>query len=83
LITTLIFAATVWLTGYVSLGSILAAAALPVAVVLSQGLGSIFVVPSVVIAAFVWWTHRANIGRLRRGEEHSFKRKPTRAKETA
>ncbi|MDX2183090.1 MAG: glycerol-3-phosphate 1-O-acyltransferase PlsY [Gemmatimonadaceae bacterium] len=75
LITTSIFAVTVWLTGYVSLGSLLAAAALPVAVIGTQGMGSIFVVPSFVIAAFVWWTHRANIGRLRRGEEHSFKQK--------
>ena len=25
-----------------------------------------------VIATFVFWTHRANIGRLRRGEENRF-----------
>ena len=30
------------------------------------------VLVSVVIAMFVFWTHRSNIGRLRRGEEHRF-----------
>lgn len=75
LITTTIFAVTVYLSGYVSLGSLLAAAALPPAVALTQGITSVFFWPSVVIAAFVWWTHRANIGRLRRGEESSFRKK--------
>jgi glycerol-3-phosphate acyltransferase PlsY len=28
------------------------------------------------VGAFVFWSHRANIGRLRRGEEHSFRRRP-------
>ena len=27
-----------------------------------------------LITAFVFWTHRANIGRLRRGEENRFRR---------
>ncbi len=70
-----IFGVVVKLTGFVSLGSILAALALPLAVALTQGVSSLFFWPSVVIAAFVVWTHRANIGRLRRGEEHSFKKK--------
>jgi glycerol-3-phosphate acyltransferase PlsY len=30
---------------------------------------------SVVLAVFVFWTHRANIRRLRRGEEYRFGRK--------
>ena len=34
-------------------------------------------IASIIIAAFVFWTHRANIGRLRRGEEHRFVRKET------
>ena len=33
----------------------------------------------VIIAVFVFWTHRANIGRLRRGEEHRFVKKETAA----
>ena len=32
-----------------------------------------------LLAAFVVWTHRANIGRLRRGEEHRFVKKETAA----
>jgi glycerol-3-phosphate acyltransferase PlsY len=30
---------------------------------------------SVVLSVFVFWTHRANIRRLRRGEEYRFGRK--------
>jgi acyl phosphate:glycerol-3-phosphate acyltransferase len=75
LITTAVFAMTVYVSGYVSLGSLLAAAALPPAVAVTQGVSSVFFWPSVVIAAFVFWTHRANIGRLRRGEESSFRKK--------
>lgn len=76
-ITTAVFAVTVFASGYVSLGSLLAAAALPPAVALTQGVQSVFFWPSVAIAGFVWWTHRANIGRLRRGEESSFRRTPS------
>jgi len=32
-------------------------------------------IASLIIAAFVFWTHRANIARLRRGEEHRFVKK--------
>ena len=71
-----VFALVVWLSGIVSLGSITAALALPVGVALTQGVDSLFFWPSVALTAFVLWTHRANIGRLRRGEEHSFKKKP-------
>jgi len=60
-------------SGYVSLGSLVAAAVLPVALFLIQrDVGPVFVV-SVIVAAFVFWTHRANIGRLRRGEENRFR----------
>jgi glycerol-3-phosphate acyltransferase PlsY len=31
-------------------------------------------IASIVIALFVFYTHRANISRLRRGEEHRFRR---------
>jgi hypothetical protein len=30
-------------------------------------------IASIIVALFVFFTHRANIGRLRRGEEHRFK----------
>ncbi len=70
-----VFAVTVKLTGFVSLGSLLAALVLPVGVALTQGVGSLFFWPSLALAAFLFWSHRANIGRLRRGEEQGFKKK--------
>jgi hypothetical protein len=35
-----------------------------------------------IVAAFVFWSHRANIGRLRRGEEHRFGKRDVRQKPT-
>ncbi|MDA0330222.1 MAG: glycerol-3-phosphate 1-O-acyltransferase PlsY [Gemmatimonadetes bacterium] len=72
----------VWLgltlpTGYVSLGSIGAAFALPILIALTphQG-GRTLIWFASVLAVFVIWKHRSNIGRLRRGEENHFRRKP-------
>jgi glycerol-3-phosphate acyltransferase PlsY len=67
-----IFVAVVLATGYVSLGSLLSAVVLPTLLLVTQGPRSVLFVVSLVVAAFVFWTHRANIGRLRRGEEHRF-----------
>ena len=39
------------------------------------GIRSPLFVVSVIVALFVFWTHRSNIGRLRRGEEPRFGRK--------
>jgi glycerol-3-phosphate acyltransferase PlsY len=71
----------VWLlvfyfTRYVSLASLLGAAVLPIAIiaVYREPRSPVFMA-SVVIALFVFWTHRSNIGRLRRGEEHRFVKK--------
>jgi glycerol-3-phosphate acyltransferase PlsY len=67
-------------TRYVSLASLVGAAVLPVAILVwSHNPRSIVFIASVIIAAFVFWTHRANIGRLRRGEEHRFVKKDTAA----
>jgi glycerol-3-phosphate acyltransferase PlsY len=69
-----------YFTRYVSLASLVGAAVLPVAIlVLSHDPRSPVFIASVVIASFVFWTHRANIGRLRRGEEHRFVKKDTAA----
>ena len=65
----------VLISGYVSLASLAAAVVLPIAVALLLGTSSAIFWVSVAIALFVFWTHRANIGRLRRGEEHRFGRK--------
>lgn len=69
LVSTLVFAVVLWASGYVSLGSLTAAAVLPVAVLALMGPASPVFAVSVLVGAFVFWTHRANIGRLRRGEE--------------
>ncbi len=63
------FVLVVSLTRYVSLGSMLGAAALATTVVVREGAASPLGIVAVLIAVFVVWTHRANIGRLRRGEE--------------
>ncbi|MEP7381774.1 MAG: glycerol-3-phosphate 1-O-acyltransferase PlsY [Gemmatimonadota bacterium] len=65
----LTFVAVVALTRYVSLGSMLGAVALAASVVVRDGPRAPLSVVAVSICAFVVWTHRANIGRLRRGEE--------------
>ena len=62
-------------TGYVSLASIIVAAALPpmIAVTPHEG-GTTLVWLSSALAVFIIWKHRSNIGRLRRGEENRFRR---------
>ena len=67
-----LFVVVVLATGYVSMGSLLSAIVLPSLLLYSQGAQSPLFLVSVVIATFVFWTHRSNIGRLRRGEEHRF-----------
>src|SRR6185437_6088643 len=70
LISIAVFAVIVYLSGYVSLGSLCSAVVLTVTVVLMKGLSSPVAIASAVITVFVFWTHRGNIGRLRRGEEN-------------
>lgn len=66
---------------YVSVASLSGALALPFAFFFSGvPFRDPLFIASIVIALFVFITHRANIGRLRRGEEHRFTRKtPDRA----
>ena len=65
-----------YFTRYVSLASLVGAAILPVAIlVLYREPQSPVFIASVIISLFVFWTHRENIGRLRRGEEHRFVKK--------
>jgi glycerol-3-phosphate acyltransferase PlsY len=69
-----------YFTRYVSLASLVGAAVLPIAILaLYREPQSPVFIASVIIAVFVFWTHRANIGRLRRGEEHKFVKKETAA----
>ncbi|MFL6335245.1 MAG: glycerol-3-phosphate 1-O-acyltransferase PlsY [Pyrinomonadaceae bacterium] len=75
----LIFVVVVWLWRYVSLGSIVAASLLPLAVWSLSALGVGDRAPrpllllSVLGAALIVFMHRANVGRLLRGEESKLK----------
>jgi glycerol-3-phosphate acyltransferase PlsY len=71
----LVWLAVLVVSGYMSLASLAGAAVLPVAIAVMGGLRSPLFAVSVVVAAFVFWTHRSNIARLRRGEEPRFGRK--------
>jgi len=64
----------VWLTGYVSLGSIAAAALVPVVTGVTMGPGPVLWLTT-ALAVFVIWAHRANIRRLLAGTENRFGRK--------
>ena len=74
LIAVAVWTLVLWASGYVSLASLGAAAVLPVAVGALLGPVSPLFFLALLVGAFVFWTHRANIGRLRRGEEHRFGR---------
>jgi glycerol-3-phosphate acyltransferase PlsY len=67
-----VFVGVVFATGYVSLGSMISAIVLPGLLLITLGVRSPLFLVSTVIALFVFWTHRSNITRLRRGEEHRF-----------
>jgi acyl phosphate:glycerol-3-phosphate acyltransferase len=73
-----LFVAVVWATRYVSLGSITAAAFMPLSVWLSGRDGQAARLAPLLAAAsagaaLIIYTHRANITRLRRGEENKLK----------
>ena len=66
------FAAVVAATGYVSLGSLISALVLVGAVAVRGSGGTPLLATVSLVAAFVFWTHRKNIERLRAGTEHRF-----------
>jgi acyl phosphate:glycerol-3-phosphate acyltransferase len=74
LISLSVWGVVLYLSGYVSLASLSSAVALTIAVVIMNGASSPIAIACAVITVFVFWTHRANIGRLRRGEENRFRR---------
>lgn len=75
LISATVFFFLAFRTRIVSVASMAAALVLPAAVAFTphQG-GAGTVIFSATLALFVIWAHRANIGRLRRGEENRFRR---------
>jgi glycerol-3-phosphate acyltransferase PlsY len=74
LLTLLIFVVVVLSSGYVSLASLTGAVALPVLLASSVGFKSPLFSVSLLTCVFVFWTHRANIQRLRNGTEYRFGR---------
>jgi glycerol-3-phosphate acyltransferase PlsY len=52
-----------------SVASLTGAVIVPVGVALTNGPRSLVFGVASGVSAFVFWTHRSNIGRLRRGEE--------------
>jgi glycerol-3-phosphate acyltransferase PlsY len=83
MLTLVIFAVVLLTSGYVSLGSLTSAAMLPVLLGITVGTRSPVFVISVLVAIFVFWTHRANISRLRSGEEHRFGKRGVQQKRQA
>ncbi len=65
--------ALIYLTGYVSLGSLALVSAIPLVLLLTGEFSLLFV--GVVIMGLVFWKHRGNIDRLLKGEENSWKEK--------
>jgi glycerol-3-phosphate acyltransferase PlsY len=74
LISLSVWGIVLYLSGYVSLASLSSAVALTIAVAIMIGVTSPITITCALITLFVFWTHRANIGRLRRGEENRFRR---------
>jgi acyl phosphate:glycerol-3-phosphate acyltransferase len=70
----IVWVAIVKFTGYVSLGSIVAAIIVPIVVFFTAGPGPVLWL-TIALAIFVVWAHRANIGRLAKGGESRFGRK--------
>jgi glycerol-3-phosphate acyltransferase PlsY len=73
------FSITLILTGYVSIGSIIASVSLPIILMIMpifniQPADLSLLVFSLLIPFFVIFTHRSNINRLRMGDENQFKK---------
>src|SRR5512146_2652922 len=66
LLTLIVFAVVLLSSGFVSLGSLMSATMLPILLGITVSVRSPIFIISLVVAVFVFWTHRANIGRLRR-----------------
>jgi glycerol-3-phosphate acyltransferase PlsY len=74
-----IFTVTVILTGYTSVGSIIASAFLPVILLIFPLFGFepaelSLLIFSLLVPFFMIFTHRSNISRLRMGEENRFEK---------
>jgi glycerol-3-phosphate acyltransferase PlsY len=69
-----VFIAAVYFTGFVSVGSLLSSAAMPIWIYLFQGAGGT-TLTAAAVATLIWCKHHENIRRLLKGEEKSWKKK--------
>ena len=69
-----VWLACVMLTGYVGLGTMLATLALPVWFAIAQPGNTAVLLFGLAMAAFIAYTHRSNIARMRAGNEHRARR---------
>ncbi len=70
--TLVLFVIVVAATRYISMGSVVAAGSLPLAVYLIEHPPGAVLLASLVAAVFIVYRHRQNIGRIRTGTEHVF-----------
>ena len=77
LATVVVCMAVVWYSGFMSLGSITAAALFPLLVWVDSGVSPVLW-GALLVASFICWTHRANMVRLRNGTEPRLFRKKER-----
>lgn len=63
----------IWLSGFVSLGSLVLVVMLPITLFFMGN--TQYVLPALVIMCLVFFSHRANIARLLKGEEKSWQKK--------
>jgi glycerol-3-phosphate acyltransferase PlsY len=69
------FIITVYMTDFISLGSMMAVCSMPLILLLSGGTGYL-IFTSLIMAALICFKHRENISRLLRGEERKWRKKP-------
>ena len=67
----LVCIAVIFLTGYVSLGSIALVSFLPVVLIVTGQWKILYL--SLIVMALIFWKHRENIQRLVKGEENRIK----------
>lgn len=73
LATLVLFVIVVAATRHISMGSIVAAGSLPLAVWLIEHPPGVVLLASITAAVFIIYRHSTNIGRIRTGTEHVFK----------
>jgi len=77
LLAILVWGLCLWLTGYVSLSSIVAVLTVPISISLLQPGSPYTFWASVVLAALIIFAHRRNISRLVAGTENRFRTRPS------